>query len=89
MSRPKEKEFVSKTTAGYMILAESKKPMHVHEICEIAIKRGLIKTKGKTPASTLAADLLLENRRRESTGKKTRFVKVGSGTWALAEWKRR
>ena len=77
----------SKTEAAYKILRESKKPLHVADIIKIALDKKLIKTKGKTPESTLAVDLLLENRRRTEKGVKTRFVKVGSGTWGLTEWK--
>ncbi|MBP7846458.1 MAG: winged helix-turn-helix domain-containing protein, partial [Candidatus Pacebacteria bacterium] len=53
----------SKTEAAYKILKESKKPLHVADIIKIALDKKLIKTKGKTPESTLAVDLLLENRR--------------------------
>jgi len=47
----------------------------------------MIETKGKTPESTLAVDLLLENRRKAKQGIKPRFIKVGPGTWGLVEWK--
>ena len=78
---------LSKTEAAYKILKEAKKPLHVAEIVKIALAKKLIKTKGKTPESTLAVDLLLENRRKTEQGIKLRFVKVGSGTWGLTEWK--
>lgn len=77
----------SKTEAAYKILKEAKKPLHVAEIVKIAIAKKMIRTKGKTPESTLAVDLLLENRRKTEQGIKLRFVKVGSGTWGLTEWK--
>lgn len=77
----------SKTEAAYKILKEAKKPLHVAEIVKIAIAKKMIRTKGKTPESTLAVDLLLENRRKTEQGVKLRFVKVGSGTWGLTEWK--
>jgi len=77
----------SKTEAAYKILKEAKKPLHVVEIIKIAIAKKMIRTKGKTPESTLAVDLLLENRRKTEQGIKLRFVKVGSGTWGLTEWK--
>jgi DNA-directed RNA polymerase delta subunit len=78
---------LSKTEAAYKILKEAKKPLHVAEIIKIALAKKLIRTKGKTPESTLAVDLLLENRRKTEQGIKLRFVKVGSGTWGLTEWK--
>lgn len=77
----------SKTEAAYLILKSSKKPLHVGEIVKIAIDKKMIKTKGKTPESTLAVDLLLENRRKEKQGEKPRFEKVGAGIWGLTEWK--
>ena len=78
---------LSKTEAAYKILKEAKKPLHVAEIVKIAIAKKMIRTKGKTPESTLAVDLLLENRCKTEQGVKLRFVKVGSGTWGLTEWK--
>lgn len=77
----------SKTEAAYLILKSSKKPLHVGEIVEIALEKNMIKTSGKTPESTLAVDLLLETRRRAKQEVKQRFVKVGSGTWGLTEWR--
>ena len=59
--------------------------MHIKEIVEIALAKKMIKTEGLTPESTLSADLYSENKRRKRQGKNVRFVKVGPGTWALAE----
>jgi hypothetical protein len=78
---------LSKTEAAYKILKAAKKPLHISEILATALKKEMIKTRGKTPLSTLAVDLLLENRRRTERGEKLRFVKVASGTWGLVEWK--
>ncbi|MFH1968276.1 MAG: winged helix-turn-helix domain-containing protein [bacterium] len=77
----------SKTEAAYKILKNAKKPLHVEEIIKIAISKKMIETKGKTPESTLAVDLLLENRRKDKQGVKPRFIKVGPGTWGLVDWK--
>ena len=71
----------SKTEAAYLILKSSKKPLHVSEIIKIALGKKMIKTKGKTPESTLAVDLLLENRRREKQGIKPRFEKGRMVLW--------
>ncbi len=73
----------SKTEAAYIILRASKRPLHVREILRIALDKKMIKTKGKTPESTLAVDLLLETRRRGKSGLKQRFIKVGPGLWGL------
>lgn len=78
---------LSKTEAAYNVLKSAKKPLHVVEIIKIALAKKIIQTKGKTPESTLAVDLLLENRRKTKKGIKLRFVKVGPGTWGLSEWK--
>jgi hypothetical protein len=77
----------SKTDAAYLILKEFKKPLHVADIIKIALSKKLIKTIGKTPESTLAVDLLLENRRRTKKGTALRFVRISSRTWGLTEWK--
>jgi len=77
----------SKTAAAYLILKAARRPMHVDKIIEVALNKKMIKTKGKTPESTLSVDLLLENRRRENRGVPVRFVRVGAGVWGLAEWK--
>ncbi|MDP3764849.1 MAG: winged helix-turn-helix domain-containing protein [bacterium] len=77
---------LSKTEAAYKILKEAKKPLYVGDIIKTALAKKLIKTKGKTPDSTLAVDMLLENRRRAKQGVKPRFVKVAPATWGLTEW---
>lgn len=77
----------SKTEAAYRILKKYKKPLHVKEIIRIALEKKMISTKGKTPESTLAADFLLENRRKEKQKIKPRFYKAGPAIWGLTEWK--
>lgn len=77
----------SKTEAAYLILKSNKKPLHVDDIIKIALEKKMIKTKGKTPESTLATDLLLENRRKSIQKVKSRFIKVAPGIWGLTEWK--
>jgi len=78
---------LSKTEAAYKILKERREPLHVVKIIDIALKKGLIKTSGKTPESTLAVDILLENRRREANKISARFKKVAPATFGLTEWK--
>lgn len=74
---------MSKTEAAYIILKESKKPLHVKEIIHIALKRRLIKTKGKTPDATMRTDMYLETRRKKSRGERPRFKQVGPSVWTL------
>lgn len=57
--------------AAYKILKESKKPLHSKKITEIALKRKLLETAGKTPAATMNALLILESRKENSRFKKT------------------
>ena len=77
---------MSKTEAAYKILKDFGKPMHVKEITKIALEKGMIQTTGKTPATTMNADIYLENKRKEKLGREKRFVKVSSGVWGLTEW---
>jgi len=77
------KKKLSKTEAAYLILLRAGKPMHLKAIIEAALSKGLIETSGKTPESTLATDLLLENRRRSDRGAKKRFKKVGPAIWEV------
>ncbi len=75
----------SKAEAAYLILKDYGKPLHVKEIIRIALSKSMIETKGKTPESTLGADLYLENKRRTKRGKDLRFAHVGPGIWGLTE----
>lgn len=79
---------LSKTEATYKILKRYRKPLHVKEIINIALSQKMIFTKGKTPESTLGADLYSENKRRKEQGRRTRFCRVGPGIWGLTEWKK-
>jgi predicted RNA-binding protein with PUA-like domain len=66
--------------AARAILRAEGQPMRARDISARALTQGLVQTRGKTPAATMAADLLLASR-RPGTG----IVKVGRGLWALAE----
>ena len=57
--------------AAYKILKESEKPLHSKKITELALKRGLLKTAGKTPAATMNALLIFESRKENSQFRKT------------------
>lgn len=63
------------------MLKEAGKPMHVRDITEQAVRRGLIVTEGKTPEATMSAQILYEDRRPEG-----RFVRLGKNRVALREW---
>ena len=77
---------MSKSDAAYAILKERGTAMHVDEIIELALSRGLVKSRAKSPADILDAHLYLENKSRSRRGVSLRFKKVGPSTWGLSEW---
>lgn len=79
----------SKVEAAYIILKKAGKPMHVDEIIDIAIKKKMILTIGKTPTQTLYSDILKENKIRAKRNRKGRFVKMGRSTFGLKEFKKK
>ncbi len=79
---------MSFTDAAEHILRESggREPMHYVRVTEIALKQGLIRTEGSTPAATMYSVILQEIRRREGRGEAQRFVQHGRGLVGLASW---
>lgn len=73
MARIKGK--MSFSNAAYEILKSEKKPLSPKEVFELAIKKGLITSEGKTPKASMAARLWSDKR----------FVSAGSGKWTLKE----
>ncbi len=70
--------------AAYLILSENNKPLSAKEIVISAIEKGILKTKGKTPAQTMKSKLscdILQNKT------KTLFMRTEAGKFALREWK--
>ena len=43
--------------AAELILRQAKRPLTTREITELALRRGLLKTRGKTPEATMSAAL--------------------------------
>jgi restriction system protein len=72
--------------AAYSVLRDAGKPLHFREIARRAFERGLIKTKGKTPAASLNAEITLDIKHADHSGETPRFVRVGKGIVALSEW---
>ena len=64
----------------------SRDPMHYRDITKRALKLGLIRTKGLTPAATMYSSILTEIRRREARGESPRFEQHGHGMVSLAAW---
>lgn len=64
--------------AAERILQDAGGPMRSTDITAKAIERGLIKTKGKTPEATMAAQLAVDVQSKDS-----RFVRTVPGAYGL------
>ncbi len=53
---------MSMTEASFRILAEKRVPMHYREITDLALKRKMILTSGKTPEQTLLGSIRRDER---------------------------
>ena len=65
---------------AYKVLKMKKKPLHSQEIAQIAIKKGWLKTKGKTPEITMNSLLI---RDISSKKEKSCFIKKGPSVFFL------
>jgi hypothetical protein len=81
---------LSFTDAAERVLEEfaGKKPMHYRAVTAKALERGLVKTAGQTPESTLYAQVLTEITRSVQRGESPRFIKHGKGLIGLSRWVR-
>lgn len=81
-------QLLSFTDAAEYVLKHfsSKKPLHYRDITKKALELGIIKTAGQTPDATMYAQILTEIARQERRGEMPRFVKLGKGQVALAQW---
>lgn len=57
--------------------------MKAEEITDLALRRQLIDTEGKTPAATMAAQLYTD---AKNNGASSIFVQLGKNLWGLREW---
>lgn len=74
---------LSFSNAAYEILKHTNEALSSIELVDIALSKGLIETKGKTPEATMSSALYLEGQRK---GNKSRFILIGKDKWALSEW---
>lgn len=81
-SKPGKRTGLSGLDAAAKVLADNGKPMTTHEITEVAIKRGLWTTNGKTPHATLYSAIIREIATRGSTA---RFRKTERGRFSIAK----
>ncbi len=67
---------------AYEILKETGKPLHSDEITKLALKKGWLKTAGKTPEATMNAQLVVDTNKK---GSQSLFKKVGPSIFTLNE----
>jgi restriction system protein len=60
--------------------------MHYKEITRIALDEGWLVTEGKTPESTMYAQIITEIKRYQNSGRPPRFVQYGNGMFGLGKW---
>lgn len=65
---------------AYQVLKDSGKPLHYREIADIAAKKGLLKTEGKTPWATMNAQLSIDIINK---GESSRFIRTDPGFYSL------
>jgi hypothetical protein len=70
--------------AAYKVLKAKNRPMPIEEITNIALKSGLLKTAGKTPSATMAAQLYIDIKRYKL---KSPFIQLGKNRFGLREWR--
>ena len=71
-------ETMSMKQAATRILEEAEGPLHTDEITTRALDRKLVRTKGKTPGVTMAAQLAVDVRRKDSP-----FIRTRPGVYGL------
>ena len=79
--KPGKRTGMSGLDAAAKVLGDNGKPMTTHEIAEVAIKRGLWSTNGKTPHATLYSAIIREIATKGSTA---RFRKTERGHFSIA-----
>lgn len=82
------KKTLSFTEAAVQLLKDSdnKQPMHYREITELALKKNLLNTVGRTPEATMYAQIISEIRRQKKRGEISRFIQHGKGFVGLSSW---
>ena len=65
---------------AYQILKGEGKPLHYREITDIAIRKGLLTTAGKTPWATMNAQLAMDIKNK---GEESRFHRAEPGMYAV------
>jgi len=69
--------------AAYKVLLTEKRPLRIEDVTDIALKRGLLRTVGKTPTATMGAQLYTDIKTdRENSV----FAQLGKNRFGLREW---
>jgi DNA-directed RNA polymerase delta subunit len=70
-------------SAAYKVLSEEKRPLRIDDITNIALKKGLLETVGKTPHATMGAQLYTDIKTNKE---KSAFVQLGKSRFGLRDW---
>lgn len=66
--------------AAFQVLSDYDRPLSAEEITQYALDRGILKTRGATPAATMSASLYVDIREK---GAASRFVQVGPNRFSI------
>lgn len=69
--------------AAIEVLKKERRPMKPREITDLALKRQLFQTAGKTPVDTMSAVLYTDV---NQNGSVSQFVQLGKNLWGLRGW---
>jgi DNA-directed RNA polymerase delta subunit len=69
--------------AAYKVLKVENRPLPTEDITNIALKKGLLKTTGKTPGATMGAQLYTDIKTLQN---RSAFVQLGKNRFGLREW---
>jgi len=70
--------------AAYKVLLSEKRPLRIEDITDIAFRRGLLRTTGKTPNATMAAQLYTDIKTHKD---RSGFVQLGKNRFGLRGWR--
>ena len=68
---------------AYKVLLSEKRPLRIEDITRIALKRGLLRTAGKTPDATMGAQLYTDIKTKKE---KSVFAQLAKNRFGLREW---
>lgn len=69
--------------AAYKVLKAENRPLSVEDITNMALKKGLLKTAGKTPTATMGAQLYTDIKTLQD---RSAFVQLGKNRFGLRKW---